>query len=101
MELLPKSLRFRLPRFSALQDDKEPYVFARYELKAMGLEWYVIAGQPEESDFAFYGYIPSLSEFGYFSLSELEAMRAPSGQGVELDDSFVEGGLTDRVPAPE
>lgn len=99
--LLPEGLRIRLPPSSELQDDKEPFVFARYELEAMGLEWYVIAGQPEGNDFAFYAYVPALSEFAYFSLSELDAIRGPSGEQVELDDSFIEGGLTDVVPAPE
>jgi hypothetical protein len=101
MELLPEDLRARLPPLRAIDDEDEPFVFIRYTLSGATSEWYAMAGDPHEDDFVFFGFVWHESKFRYFRLSELKAIRGPSGQTVERDEEFTEGGLTDVVPAPD
>ena len=59
-------------------------------------------GSAEDGDFRFFGLVIGYArEFGYFLLSELEALRTPLGLKVERDLHFREGPLTDVVPAPD
>ena len=54
------------------------------------------------TSFLFFGFVVGqASEFGYFLLSELEAVRGPFNLAVERDLTFREGRLTDVVPAPD
>ncbi|MGH9611785.1 MAG: DUF2958 domain-containing protein [Bryobacteraceae bacterium] len=102
MKLLTRELRDRIPPLYSQEPDAEPVVYAKFFLPGTGWTWYVTEGSPREDDFLFFGFVVGLeSEFGYFLLSELEALRTPLGLGVERDLAFREGRLTDVVPAPD
>jgi len=101
MGLLPDALRCRLPPRYSQDADDEPVVYAHYFLPETESSWYVCEGQPEGDDFLFFGFVFLNSDFRCFLLSELLAQRGPSGQPVLLDLTFVEGRLTDVVPAPD
>ena len=102
MELLPDELKARLPPLRSQEAADEPVVYARFYLPGTGRNWYPIEGEPEDEDYLFFGFVAGIAdEFDHFRLSELEALRGPSGQTVERDLTFTEGRLTDVVPAPD
>ena len=102
MPLLDDDLRSRLPTLYSQEAESEPHVFARWFLPGTGWVWYLIEGEASGDDYQLFGFvIGAESEFGYFLLSELEALRSPSGACVERDPTFTEGRLTDVVPAPD
>jgi hypothetical protein len=102
MELLPDELRSRLPPRYSQEADDEPVVYAHCLLPETTASWWVCEGQPEGEDYLFFGFVslPDL-DFRQFLLSELQGMRGPLGQMVIRDLTFVEGRLTDVVPAPD
>jgi hypothetical protein len=102
VKLLTDELRTRLPALYSQEHEAEPVVYAKFFLPGTGWTWYVTEGSQQEDDFLFFGFVVGLeSEFGYFLLSELEAVRSPLGLGVERDLTFPEGRLTDVVPASD
>ena len=102
MPLLDDELRSRLPPMYSQEAESEPRVFARWFLPGTYWAWYLIEGEATDDDYQFFGFVRGHgSEFGYFLLSELEALRSPSGARVERDPTFIEGRLTDVVPAPD
>jgi hypothetical protein len=102
MRLLTDELRARLPALYSQEAESEPMVYSKFFLPGTGWTWYVMEGGAQGDDFLFFGFVVGLeSEFGYFLLSELEAVRSPLGLGVERDLTFTEGRLTDVVPAPD
>ena len=51
--------------------------------------WYAVDGQPVGSDYEFYGFVKGFeSEWGYFSLNELEEFVGKLGVGIERDLHF-------------
>src|SRR5258706_71731 len=102
MKLLTDELRARLPQLYSQEAEADPIVYAKFFLPGTGWTWYAMEGSAEGEDFRFFGFVIGLdSEFGYFVLSELEALRSPLGLSVERDLHFPEGRLTDVVPAPD
>jgi hypothetical protein len=102
MKLLTEELRARLPRLYMQEAVAEPIVYAKFFLPGTGWTWYVTEGSAQENDFLFFGFVVGLeSEFGYFLLSELDAVRSPLGLRVERDLAFREGKLTDVASAPD
>jgi hypothetical protein len=102
MELLTEDLRSRLPPLHAQEAEGEPMVYAHYFLPETASSWYVCEGQPEGEDYLLFGFVPFPdADFRCFLLSELQAIRGPLGQTVKRDLTFVEGRLTDVVPAPD
>ena len=102
MKLLTDELRARLPALYSQEVEADPTVYVKFFLPGTGWTWYVTEGSPQEDDFLFFGFVVGLeSEFGYFLLSELEAVRSPLGLTVERDLTFREGRLTDVAPAPD
>src|ERR1041385_9177164 len=102
MELLPESLKSRLPPLLSQEASDEPIVYAKYFLPGTRWEWYVIEGETEDGDFLFFGFVKGLhDEFGQFQLSGLQALCGPGGETVQRDLAFTEGNLTDVVPAPD
>src|SRR6202171_2880832 len=99
MKLLTEELRARLPRLYSQEAEADPMVHAKFFLPGTSWTWYVTEGQGQDGDFLFFGFVVGLeSEFGYFLLSELEAVRSPlGGLPVERDLSFREGRLTEVV----
>src|SRR5450759_2725528 len=77
-------------------------VYAKFHLPGTRWVWYVFEGQPEGQDFVFFGFVAGRdSEFTRCRLSDLQAMRGLSGKEVERDLTFIQGRLTDVVPAPD
>jgi hypothetical protein len=102
MELLTEKLRARLPPLYSQEAEAEPMVHAKFFLPGTGWTWYVTEGGEQEGDFLFFGFVVGLdSEFGYFLLSELESLRSLLGLPIERDLAFIEGRLTNVVPAPD
>ena len=102
MTLLTDELRQRLPPLYSQEAEPEPMIYAKFFMPGTGWTWYVIEGAEQDGDFLFFGFVVGLeSEFGYFLLSELEAVTTALGLHVERDLSFREGKLTDVVPAPD
>jgi Protein of unknown function (DUF2958) len=102
MKLLTDELRARLPQLYSQEAEADPTVYAKFFMPGTVWTWYVTEGSPQEEDFLFFGFVVGLeSEFGYFVLSELEAVTSPLGLHVERDLHFKEGKLTDVVPAPD
>lgn len=76
MELLPKELREELPKLYRQEGTENPVVYLKFFFPAADWTWFVTEGQAEGSDFIFYGYVIGFeSEWGYFSLRELEAVN--------------------------
>src|SRR5713226_8273092 len=102
MPLLTDELRNRLPPLHAQEAEEEPTVHICFLLLGTPWRWYVTEGESRGDDFLLFGFVCGLeNEFGYFLLSELEALRTPLGTRVERDESFTLGKLTDVVPAPD
>lgn len=102
MPLLDGDLRSRLPPIYGQEADDDPVVFARFHLPGTSTAWYVIGGELVGEHYQFYGFVGQPENtFAEFSLTQLEALRGPQGQPVERDLAFIEGRLTEVVPAPE
>jgi hypothetical protein len=102
MKLLTDELRAKLPPLYSQEAEADPIVYAKFFLPGTGWTWYVTEGSAEDEEFLFFGLVIGLErEFGYFLLSELEDVRTPLGSKVERDLDFLEGRLTDVVPAPD
>ena len=102
MELLPDELRSRLPPCHAQEADDDPVVYAHFYLPETLMSWYVCEGQAEGDDYLLFGFVTAPDgDFRCFLLSELQALRGPSGQSVKRDLLFTEGRLTDVVPVPD
>ena len=93
MKLLPKEIRDILPPLRA-QDGKGGKAVAYLKMFTPSAQWswHVLEGEPvcdeagNEQDFEFFGLVFGLErEFGYFMLSELEAIKGPMGLPVERD----------------
>lgn len=75
LELLPKVLKNALPKISDQEGNRNPTVFAVLQFPLSGWMWFVTEGDAYEDDICFFGYVVGLeSEWGYFSLSELESI---------------------------
>ena len=103
MPLLDDELRARLPPLFSQEAEPEPYVYARLTLPGTSLNWYVIEGEGSGTDFTLSCVFVGTEEysFGHFLESFLELFRGPNGETVALDHAFIEGRLTDVVPAPD
>jgi hypothetical protein len=84
MELLPERIRVRIPPLGATDEQgEEAIVQARLFQPGGPFVWYVIEFDGDDTCF---GYVvdtavPDWSEYGHFSLSELEAAPAIVGRG--------------------
>lgn len=86
--LLDDSLRSALPKLTEQGDSIDPIVFAKFFFPASGWTWFVTEGEPKGDDFLFFGHVIGFeSEWGYFSLSELESVEI-GGVKVERDVYF-------------
>jgi len=102
MPLLTDELRARLPPLYSQEAEPEPWIYAKFTMPGTNWSWYVMEGEAKGGDYLFFGFVCGQeSEFGYFVLSELESVRTPLGTSVERDLTFIEGKLTDVVPAPD
>lgn len=86
--LLDDSLRNALPKLREQGGLNDPTVFAKFFFPASGWSWFVTEGEPNGDDFLFFGHVIGFeSEWGYFSLSELESVEI-GGVKVERDVYF-------------
>ena len=92
--LLSEELIDGLPRLYEQQGVDDPIVYAKFFFPAGCWTWFVTEGQPEGNDFTFFGYVIGFeSEFGYFSLKELEQVNV-KGIVIERDCYFEPGKLS-------
>lgn len=91
MKLLTDEIRKELPRLyeTEKQEIGDKIVFCKF-FNPMGKgTWYVLEGSKRGEDFIFFGLIDILeTEFGYFSLRELEELKLPYGMKIERDINF-------------
>jgi hypothetical protein len=93
-ELLPPEIRARLPRLREQENSDDPIVYAKFFFPAAGWTWFVTEGEPQGSDFLFFGYVIGLEgEWGYFTLEELEHVNI-KGIVIECDLYFEPGQLS-------
>jgi len=86
MKLLTKEIRERLPKLYESQNDKDPVLQVKFFTPWSSWTWY--ASEFDGADL-FFGLVEGLeSEWGYFSLSELESIRGPGGTRIERDKFF-------------
>ena len=89
MQLLTEELRAQLPPLYAQENKQDPIVHAKFFTPWTGWTWFVTEGSQKEDDFIFFGYVIGLeSEWGYFSLHDLESVRGPAGLRIEQDVYF-------------
>lgn len=87
-KFLSPELRNKLPQLYAQQGVEDPIVYAKFFFPCSGWTWLVTEGQPEGSDFLFFGYVIGFeAEWGYFSLRELESVNI-KGIVIERDRYF-------------
>ncbi|MEM3760699.1 MAG: DUF2958 domain-containing protein [Candidatus Bathyarchaeia archaeon] len=80
---MTKELRKKIPPLYSQEGVKDPIVYAKYFTPDSHWTWYVLEFDGKDT---FFGYVEGdYSEFGYFSLSELEKIRGPLGLRVERD----------------
>ena len=102
MKLLPDELRKALPALYSQEHEADPIVHAKFFTPDSSWTWYATEGSAEGEDFRFFGYVRGMEEeWGYFMLSELEAIRGKLGLRVERDLYFKAGKFHDIVPPPE
>jgi len=71
-----KSFRRSIPKLYA-SDSRDPFAWVRFFDRLSGWVWYVLE---YDGDNTFFGYVEGIgAEFGYFSLSELEAFNKSFG----------------------
>lgn len=76
MELLPTDLREKLPKLYEQEGIEDPIVHIKFFFPAADWTWFVTEGEAEGDDFTFFGYVIGFaSEWGYFSLRELEEIN--------------------------
>jgi len=89
MELLTQELRKILPPLYSQENTRDPTAYVKLFTPDSNWTWYASEGSEEEGDFIFFGYVFGFEEeWGYFSLSELQAARGPRGLPVERDLYF-------------
>jgi hypothetical protein len=109
--LLTKDLLRQIPPLYSQEEDADPRIVCKFFLPDGGWTWYVIEGStreragcgwghnchhkplrdydPERDDVLFFGYVEGLyPELGFFTLSELEAVRGRLGLPIERDQFF-------------
>src|SRR5512142_212548 len=111
MQLLTQELQRKIPPLYSQEHVPDPMCVAKFFMPDGGFTWYVIEGgtrekagcgfgvnchhrplseyDPEKDDVLFFGYVVGLeSELGYFTLSELTAIRGMLKLPVERDRYF-------------
>lgn len=83
MQLLTQEVREKLPKLYAQEDNSDPIAYVKFFSPMSKWTWYATEFDGEDTFFGLvFGYE---TEWGYFSLSELESIE---GGGIERDMSF-------------
>lgn len=86
MKLLTKSVRESLPPLHSTKTHPDPLAVVKFFTPWAGSTWYAIEFDGED---CFFGVVDGFErQLGYFSLTELEAIRGPSGLPIERDRHF-------------
>lgn len=86
MKLLTKELISKLPKFYSIKNQQDPTVICKFFTPWTNWTWYATEFDGEDT---FFGLVVGFeTEIGYFSLSELEAVKGPMGLGIERDLYF-------------
>jgi hypothetical protein len=111
MKLITKELLRRIPPLYSKENESDPMVVCKFFMPDGAFTWYVIEGStrekdgcgfavncnhqplteydPERDDILFFGYVTGLGpEVGYFTLSELQAVRGTLRLPIERDLFF-------------
>lgn len=90
MQLLPEEIRVTLPPLRSTEPlGVDAPIIVKYFTPTSNWTWYATEFDGED---LFFGLVSGFeTEFGYFSLSELEAIRGPYGLAVERDLYFGTG----------
>jgi len=99
--LMPAELKASVPALYSQEEVKDPIVQAKYFTPWSNWTWYVLEYDGEDLCF---GLVDGFErELGYFSLSELSAIRGPGGLRIERDLYFDPTPLStvrgDRAPS--
>ena len=87
MTILPQNIRDKLPVLYANEAlGLDAAALVKFFLPGTGWSWY--ASEFDGEDIMFGLVIGHEAEYGYFSLAELESVRGPLGQPVEMDKNF-------------
>ncbi|MDD2657298.1 MAG: DUF2958 domain-containing protein [Candidatus Pacebacteria bacterium] len=89
MKLMTEELQQQIPLLYATEDTplEKKMVYAKFFTPDANWTWYVTEYDPNER--LCFGYvIGHESEWGYFSLDELESVRGPFGLAIERDIHF-------------
>lgn len=86
MQLLTQHIRNLLPPIYTTQNDADPVAQVKFFTPWTCWTWYAFEFDGED---LFFGLVEGLeTELGYFSLSEMEAIRGPGGLRIERDRFF-------------
>lgn len=86
--LIPDDLITTIPDLYSTQDEKDPICHIKLFTPDANWTWYITELSLEDNDTCF-GYVIGLeNELGYFSLSEIEAVRGHLRLPVERDLGF-------------
>jgi len=87
-KLIPNDLIFTIPDLYSTENQQDPICHIKLFTPDANWTWYITELSIEDRDTCF-GYVVGLeSELGYFSLSEIEAVRGNLGLFVERDLGF-------------
>ncbi len=90
MKLLTKEILAKLPPMATQRDVADPIAYVKFFTPDANWTWYAIEGEViDGDDFIFFGYvIGHFSEWGTFTLSQLESVRGGLRLPVERDLGF-------------
>lgn len=99
MKMMTKEIERKLPALYATEDipTDEKEVVVKFFTPWSNWTWYAVEGEKAEDhylnkdneDWLFFGLVDGFErEWGYFSLSELEAVKGPFGLKIERDRNF-------------
>jgi hypothetical protein len=92
MKLLTADIRRTLPVLYSQENNKDPTVYLKLFCPWSNWTWFATEGTEQDGEFLFFGFVIGHDEeWGYFALSEMEAIRGPGGLGIERDLFFRPG----------
>lgn len=90
MKLITKQLQKELAKYPLYSQDgkgEDAVVVCKFFLQ--GYTWYVLEAEKADNDYEFFGIIVGQhTEYGYFTLSQLESVTGQWGMRVERDRGF-------------
>ena len=88
MQLLTNEVKKLIPPLYSQENEKNPTLYVKFFMPDSSWTWYVAEGELDD-DFLFFGYVIGVeSEWGFFSLRELERGRGGWDLPVERDRWF-------------